>query len=535
MLDIAIVGGGLCGLSLARRLHGVRHKVALFEARERFGGRIVTVRSPASGLALDLGPSWVWPATQPRLTALGAELGLALFPQHDEGATLVLDDQGKTPVRRDSDGVHGGAHRVAGGAGQFVEALVAALPAEMLFPGHVLTAISDGGDFVTLRFHVGEAAVEIAARQVVLALPPRLLAEHVAFAPALDAGTSEAMRDAGTWMATQAKIALAFPHAAWRANGCSGNAIVTHDQAVIGEVFDACDKSGAKAALGGFVALDPAQREAFRVGLPMLMDNQLTQLFGAALENGEQHYLDWAREPFTCSARDLEAPRTHDHGDVANPLLRRALWNGKLYLGGSETAAMGAGYLEGALDAAARIEAALAGPPATAEPDAALGAANAMSLSLFSAWVTAQGEPALDRYRARVNRALATQEREQVTQRALLGVLEDIYADALKVLDGLSFDMSGVGVDRGKCTLTPHVQAPFGPMMKTLVDDVVAYNRTSCALSNFPDEHKISRIYMQTIMRDLAAAWQEFSLGANRLLLDKAAAGEGTAPAAQTH
>ena len=57
--------------------------------------------------------------------------------------------------------------------------------------------------------------------------------------------------------------------------------------------------------------------------------------------------------------------------------------------------------------------------------------------------------------------------------------------------------------------------------MQSLLDDVVAFNRTSCALSNFPDEHQLSKEYMQTILRDIAAAWQEFSLSANRLLLAK--------------
>jgi monoamine oxidase len=58
--------------------------------------------------------------------------------------------------------------------------------------------------------------------------------------------------------------------------------------------------------------------------------------------------------------------------------------------------------------------------------------------------------------------------------------------------------------------------------MQGLLDDVIAFNRTSCALSNFPDEHHLSKDYVQTILRDIAAAWQEFSLSANRLLLAKA-------------
>ncbi len=67
--------------------------------------------------------------------------------------------------------------------------------------------------------------------------------------------------------------------------------------------------------------------------------------------------------------------------------------------------------------------------------------------------------------------------------------------------------------------------------MQSILDDVIAFNRTSCALSNFPDEHHLSGHYKQVILRDIAAAWQEFSLSANRLLLAKANAGERRPPA----
>ena len=70
------------------------------------------------------------------------------------------------------------------------------------------------------------------------------------------------------------------------------------------------------------------------------------------------------------------------------------------------------------------------------------------------------------------------------------------------------------------------VQQPFGELMQSLMDDVIAFNRTSCALSNFPDEHRLSEEYKQVILRDIAAAWQAFSLAANRLLLAKANASD---------
>ncbi len=73
----------------------------------------------------------------------------------------------------------------------------------------------------------------------------------------------------------------------------------------------------------------------------------------------------------------------------------------------------------------------------------------------------------------------------------------------------------------GRSALTLEVQAPFRHFMQTLLDNVAAHNATSCALSNFPEEHHLPKDYMQTILRDLAAAWQAFSLSANALLLCK--------------
>ena len=529
MLDTAIIGGGLCGVVLARSLRRQGRAVGLFEARERLGGRILSVASAGSGLPMDLGPTWYWPDTQPLIKSLVAELGLPDIAQHDDGSVLHLSDPDKTPERIDGKKVHQGARRLQGGMAQLIDALAGDLPPNLCHLNHVLTGVCDRGDHVVLRFAAGDDIVEFVARHVVLALPPRLLEQQVRFEPDLDEATREAMRDAETWMAAQAKVVIAYDRAFWREAGHSGNALVTHEQAVVGEIFDACDGDPARAALGGFLALSPELRESFNAGLPMLMDNQMTQVFGAALEHGEQHYQDWATEPHTCSALDRSSART-ERADCANPMLRRTHWNGKLYLGGSETAARGAGYLEGALEAARRIDLSLRRISAQSEPGASHSRAagdngasiNAMSLARFGAWVAAQGDAAFDGYRHRLNRSLAAQQREQLTQRAILESMEEVFDRALAVLGNLDFDMGAVTVERGRSSLTPGVQQPFGDLMQSVLDDVIAFNRTSCALSNFPDEHHLSREYLQVILRDIAAAWLEFSLAANRLLLAKA-------------
>lgn len=519
MFETVIVGGGLSGLVLAKSLWGQGRSCMVFEARERLGGRILSVPCGERGLRADLGPGWFWPESQPLITRLIAELGLEDFPQHDDGSARVLCDPEKRPETIKGEPVHGGAWRVEGGMARLVEEIVRGTPSDFICLGHELSAVLDSGDHVELRFRHAGRWVVVAARQVVLAMPPRLVEETVGFTPALDETTRSALRETPTWMAARAKFAIGYERPLWREEGFSGNGFVTHEQAVAGEVFDACGRLPGQAALGGFLALGPEQREAFSVGLPLLIENQMEQLFGPALEDGELLYQDWAGEVLTCAARDRD---DHDkgHETFASPLLRAALWGNKVYFGGSETAAHGNGYMEGALEAARRLERALSrhGTAAVQVDD---GAANAAALERFGGWVAVQADAALNSYRQRLNRSLASQQREQLTQRALLGAVEEVYCNALAFLDGLGFQAGGVAVEHGRSALTPLVQAPFGAFMKTLVDDVVAFNRTSCALANFPGEDRLQDEYMQTILRDIAAAWREFSLSANALLLTK--------------
>lgn len=530
-LETAIIGGGICGLSLARGLHRQGRAFSLFEARSRLGGRVLSVTCAQGNLIADLGPSWYWPDSQPRIARLVEELGLAHFEQHDHGTLLHHREAGKTPDRLEGESVHHGARRLAGGMGSLADALAADLPREAIHLGYSLTSLSDRGDLVALSFQCGERTVEITARNVVLALPPRLLGECVRFEPELDGEIREVMRAAATWMAARAKAVIAYGKAYWREEGYSGNAFVTHQQAVIGEIYDACDETGKAAALGGFLALPPDMRKTFSGGLPLLIASQMSQVFGPALDGeGEQHYQDWALERYTCSALDLTGPEAA-HKDFANPILRRPLWGGKLYLGGSETAARGTGYVEGAVEAAQRISREICrsqkapwNDASQAQEEAAAcegHSLNASSLAAFRKWVARQSDAVFDSYRQRLKRSLSRQQRDQLTQRAVLEAIEELFSKALERLEWLPFDMRAAGVERGRSDLMPEVQAPFRDIMQALLDDVMSFNATSCALSNFPAEHSLSRDYMQTILRDIAAAWQEFSLAANALLLSK--------------
>jgi len=527
MLDIAIIGGGISGLALARRLALEGRNFALFEARGQIGGRVRTVTCSKTGAALDLGPTWYCPETQPTITKLIAELGLSHFRQYDKGSLLTLNDSDKRPTEAPSAGIHDGSERIAGGMAMLCQALAVAIPEGAIDFSHVLVSVEAASDHVVLGFQRGSTVMFVRARRVVLAMPPRLIAEHIRFSPTLSPEMIAAMNSTATWMAAQAKAILTYPGTPWRDKGYSGSAFVTHEQAVLGEVFDASSEhSDSAGALGGFVALSPTLRESFSDGLPMLIGNQIGQLFGAELEQGTQYYQDWATEAYTCSTLDRTAPPAHP--EFAPPLLREPHWGGRLYFGGAETASHGNGYLEGAVTAALRIgrdialsealEARATSGLNTAPPHTST---NAESLAAFQAWAELQPDAAFQRYRQHLTRALSRQERSQLTQRAILAAVEETCIEALSLVEQLDFDSRGLLVESGRVALTPQIQTRLQGFLPKLIDKAIAFNRTSCALSNFPDEHTIAPDYQQVILKDIAAAWREFLLLANRILIAK--------------
>lgn len=352
MLEVAIVGGGLCGLALANTLQHANRSFALFEARDRLGGRILT-RKDAAGTPVDLGPTWFWPDTQPRIARLIADLGLETRAQQEDGTHLMQVEPGGKPSPLSQPDFHGGARRVAGGMDGLVQALAARLPAAGVHLTHALTALRDRGTHVELHFSEPNGERFVLARRVVLALPPRLVEEHVRFDPPLAPRVREAMRDAPTWMAAQAKLVTRYTRAFWREQGLSGTAFTRYPGAVLAETWDASE-AGEAGVLGAFLALPAALRDSFGAGLPMLTASHLAQLFGPAAQGGDSLYQDWAQEPHTCSTLDQTPPLLHP--DYANRDLRLSHWRDKLYFGGTETAAYGAGYMEGALEAAGRIQ-----------------------------------------------------------------------------------------------------------------------------------------------------------------------------------
>jgi len=81
--DVAIMGAGMAGLAAGRNLAASGLSVILLEARNRIGGRILTMRDSSANLPIELGAEFVH-GRPTELLDLIAEAGLSLFEREGE-------------------------------------------------------------------------------------------------------------------------------------------------------------------------------------------------------------------------------------------------------------------------------------------------------------------------------------------------------------------------------------------------------------------------------------------------------------------
>ncbi len=86
-VDVVVVGAGLAGLVAARDLIAAGRSVAVIEARDRVGGRLLNA-DLGDGKVVEVGGQWVGP-TQHRALALASELGVETFPTYAQGDNVV--------------------------------------------------------------------------------------------------------------------------------------------------------------------------------------------------------------------------------------------------------------------------------------------------------------------------------------------------------------------------------------------------------------------------------------------------------------
>lgn len=347
---IVVVGAGLSGLFASHLLASAGESVLLIEARQRIGGRVLSAGPTGDAHWVDLGPSWFWPTINPRVHRLAADLGLGVYPQHVQGARAVESSDGKVYRQTPGWAQSPPAYRIEGG----MQGLTNGLHKRIADRVEIKTGTHVSGlvllpDAIELQLTGAGGGWNQLAQNVVLAIPPRVIAQDVQMTPYWPERLLQQMRQTPTWMAGQAKFAAFYPTAFWREAGWSGMAMSQRGPMV--EIHDASDARGQSAALFGFFGTSPTyragigQRELARQAIA-----QLVRIFGdqaaAPLWHGVQ---DWATEPETASVLDQQT--LHDHPQYGSTIAPTE-WAHRLWLAGTEHSPGFGGYLEGALESA---------------------------------------------------------------------------------------------------------------------------------------------------------------------------------------
>ena len=350
---IAVIGAGLSGLAIADGLARGGQDVHLFEARDRVGGRILSVPGPQGG-RFDLGPAWIWPHNT-RMLALAQRFGLRVHGQHATG-NLVFEDQTGT-IRRDlSFATMGDALRLAGGLAALTDALANGLDDARLHLSHAIDAIDLTGPAVRLTGTSATGPFTLTADRVVLALPPRLAAA-IAITPDPGAAVRAALARIPTWMAGHTKLVAVYDRPFWRDSGLSGDAI-SHTGPLM-EIHDASDAASNTPALFGFAMPGIARKD------PQVFERnaraQLIRLFGPhAARPAAVLIKDWSTDARTATPQDASPPPNHPAYGLPGVVRERA--NDRLIFAGTEAAPQDGGFLEGALQSAEAALAALRHP-----------------------------------------------------------------------------------------------------------------------------------------------------------------------------
>ncbi len=145
---------------------------------------------------------------------------------------------------------------------------------------------------------------------------------------------------------------------------------------------------------------------------------------------------------------------------------------------------------------------------------------NADSIAQFCRYID-DCKPALTaQYQQLLAQDLSRQQWDGCFQRNVSAVLAQAYDEALAHLKTLPFDSAATPVNRGLSELTQQVLAAFDGFVDDFLLFVVDKHRTSCALSNFPDEHKPDKAYVNEVKHEIAGLWRNFALDVNGHFLE---------------
>lgn len=336
--SIGIIGGGLTGLTAAYYLKKSNVEVTIIEARDRLGGRVHTHYSDTEA-PLELGATWLGKKHKFLLDLL-SELHVEIFEQY-MGKYAIYDPISTSPPQMvlmpyNQDPTY----RIKGGSSELINQLANQLENESILLGTKVTTIELDDDKVIVVADSGVLKFDY----VIITLPPKLFLDTIQFNPLLPKELVDIGQQTHTWMSDSVKVAISYAYPFWKDKNPIGS--VFSNTGLISELYDHSDFRESKFALKGFIS----SRYAFstKKERKSRVLEQLKKYFGSQVYNLlSYHETVWRNEIFTHSDYDnFILP----HQNNGNPIFQSLLMDGKLHIGGSETASLYPGYMDGAVE-----------------------------------------------------------------------------------------------------------------------------------------------------------------------------------------
>lgn len=331
--EVIILGAGLAGLSLAYQLKKLGFDALILEARDRVGGRIQTINH--EGTTLELGATW-FADKHTHLLSLLNELGLEKIEQ-DYGKYAVYEHPDGQSQLYELPPQTEASYRIKGGTSQLIESLKSELGSGQILLQHEVNTLRYSNDRIDITTNKGT----FSAQKVINTLPPNLFHKLIKCTPNLPSEIRSLHETTHTWMGESIKVGFFSPSPFWNEREIG---TIYSQRGPITEMYDHSNQS--RYALKGFIHEQYIQlpREEREKAARM----QLSSFFGKDLID-ECSYVEetWRNQQFTYAAYDNDV---FPHQNNGHEQLRQPLFDGKLYMAGSETAIAFPGYLDGAVE-----------------------------------------------------------------------------------------------------------------------------------------------------------------------------------------
>jgi monoamine oxidase len=341
---VSILGAGLSGLLIAKRLKTLGFSITVLEARERLGGRIYTKRS-VSDTPVELGATW-FGAQHQQLIHLLDELNVGYYEQYMKG-TALFEAFSMAPPQHFDLPQDSTSYRIKGGTSALIDTLASSLTEEEIrFNAPVVSL-----DFSAQKCRISTKSQVFESDIVISTLPPALFVNHICVVPELPQELKRVAEQTHTWMQDSTKVAVIYERPFWRERGISGT--VFSQVGPFTELYDQCNFEVNRYALCGFIGGGYAYLSSEK--LIQKIKEQLVKLFGDEAKNYLKIEIgNWGQELYTKHPNQNQF-EVYAHQNNGHPIFQEPMMSKRLFFGGTETASMHPGYMEGAVIAAGRV------------------------------------------------------------------------------------------------------------------------------------------------------------------------------------